>query len=124
MIKNRKRSRLSMVPARSVYVMFCPNRGVPEGAGLRLVGSRRMASLGSGGTVLLEAAGAFAVALAGRRSWFCYHQVSRCCCGSGGAGPGWLTWPRWAGRFLGRAHMGTEGRGQLPLCGPAAGSGP
>jgi hypothetical protein len=31
--------------------------------------------LGSRGTVLLEAAGAFVVALAARRSWFCYHQL-------------------------------------------------
>jgi len=31
--------------------------------------------LGSRGTVLLEAAGAFVVALAGRRSWFCYQQL-------------------------------------------------
>jgi ATP/maltotriose-dependent transcriptional regulator MalT len=31
--------------------------------------------LGSDGTVLLEAAGAFVAAVAARRSWFCYHQV-------------------------------------------------
>ena len=31
--------------------------------------------MGSRGTVLLEAAGAFAVALAARRPWFCYHQL-------------------------------------------------
>ena len=49
--------------------------GVPEGqVGLRFVGSRRMASFGESWTVLLEAAGAFVVAVAGRRSWFCYHQ--------------------------------------------------
>ena len=34
----------------------------------------RVASFASRGTVLLEAAGAF-VALAARRSWFCYHQL-------------------------------------------------
>jgi len=31
--------------------------------------------LGSRGTVLLEAADAFVVALAAQRSWFCYHQL-------------------------------------------------
>ena len=31
--------------------------------------------MGSRGTVLLEAAGAFVVALAARRAWFCYHQL-------------------------------------------------
>jgi hypothetical protein len=31
--------------------------------------------LESRGTVLLEAAGAFVVALAARRSWFCYRQL-------------------------------------------------
>jgi ATP/maltotriose-dependent transcriptional regulator MalT len=31
--------------------------------------------LGSRGTVLLEAADAFVVALAARRSWFCCHQL-------------------------------------------------
>jgi len=31
--------------------------------------------LGSRGTVLLEAAGAFVVALAARRPWFCCHQL-------------------------------------------------
>ena len=49
--------------------------GVSEGAGLRFVGSRRMASSGESWNCLLEAAGAFAVALAARRSWFCYHQL-------------------------------------------------
>jgi hypothetical protein len=48
---------------------------------------------------------------------------SRCCCGSSFAGPGWLTWPRWAGRFLGRALVGAEARGQSPLCWSAAGPG-
>ena len=41
---------------------------------MRLVGLHRVASFASRGTVLLEAAGAF-VALAARRSWFCYHQL-------------------------------------------------
>jgi hypothetical protein len=50
-------------------------------------------------------------------------RCSRCCCGSGGAGPGWLKWPRWAGRFLGRALVGAEARGQSLLCWPAAGPG-
>jgi len=31
--------------------------------------------LGRRGSVLLEAAGAFVVALAARRSWFCYYQL-------------------------------------------------
>ena len=34
-----------------------------------------MASFGESWNCLLEAAGAFAVALAARRSWFCYHQL-------------------------------------------------
>jgi len=36
---------------------------------------RSSSSRGSRGTVLLEAAGAVVVALAARRSWFCYHQL-------------------------------------------------
>ena len=42
---------------------------------MRNLGSHRMARSGSRGTVLLRAAGAFVVALAARRSWFCYHQL-------------------------------------------------
>ena len=49
--------------------------GVPEGAGLRNLGSRRMVSFGESWNCRLEAAGAFVVALAARRSWFCHHQV-------------------------------------------------
>src|SRR5262249_50951242 len=72
--------------------------GVPEGAGLGDRGSRRMASCGESWNCGLEAAGAFVVALAAR-SWFCCHRLFGCCCGSDGAAPGWLTWPRWAGAF-------------------------
>ena len=49
--------------------------GVPEGAGLRNLGSRRMASLGESWNCLLEAAGTFVVVLAARRSWFCCHRL-------------------------------------------------
>jgi len=45
------------------------------GQGLRFAGSRRMARFGEWWNCLLEAAGAFVVALAARRSWFCYHQL-------------------------------------------------
>jgi hypothetical protein len=48
---------------------------VPEEAGLRNLGSHRLASFGSRGTVLLEAADGSVVALAARRCWFCYHQL-------------------------------------------------
>ena len=34
-----------------------------------------MASFGGSWNCRLEAAGAFVVALAARRSWFCYHQL-------------------------------------------------
>jgi len=40
-----------------------------------LVGSRRMAGSGSRGSVLLEAADAFVVVLAARRSWCCCHRL-------------------------------------------------
>ena len=42
---------------------------------MRFAGSHRMAVSGSRGTVLLSAAGAFVVALAARRSWFCCHRL-------------------------------------------------
>src|SRR5215469_14327545 len=100
-----------------------PNTACLRGAGLRKLGSRRMASCGESWNCLLEAAGAFVVALAARRSWFCCRQLFGCCCGSGGAVPRWLTWPRWAGRFLGRALVGAEARGRSPLCWPPAGPG-
>jgi len=48
----------------------------------------------------LEATGAFVVALAARRSWFCCHQPFAVLLSSSGAVPGWLTWPRWAGSFV------------------------
>jgi hypothetical protein len=74
-----------------------------------------MASFGESWNCLLETAGAFVVALAARRSWFCYHQLFGCCCGSGGAVPGGLKRPHWAGRFLGRALAGAEARGRSPF---------
>jgi hypothetical protein len=89
---------------------------------VRLVGLHRVASFASRGTVLLEAAGAF-VALAARRSWFCYHQLSAVLLRFGRRLPGWLKWPRRAGRLLGRALVGAEARGQSPLCWPPAGPG-
>ena len=61
---------------------------------------------GSRGPVLLEAAGAFVVALAVRRSWFCYHQLlavllelERRCTGRAElAALGWaFSWPRACG---------------------------
>jgi len=42
-----------------------------------------MASCGESWNCLLEAAGAFVVALAARRSWFCCHRLFGCCCGLG-----------------------------------------
>jgi hypothetical protein len=44
----------------------------------------------------------------------------RCCCGSSGAVPGWLKWPRSTGRFLRCALGGPEARGQSPICWPPA----
>ena len=53
-----------------------PSRRLPRrGGGLWLAGSRRMASFGESWNCLLGAAGAFVVALAARRSWFCCHQL-------------------------------------------------
>ena len=75
MIKEPQAEQVVQVPARSVYVMFCPNRGVPEGQVCGWSARAEWPVWGSRGTVLLEAAGAPVVALAGRRSWFCYHQV-------------------------------------------------
>src|SRR5215813_8966797 len=93
--------------------------GVPEGAGLRNLGSRRMASFGDSWNCLLEAAGAFVVALAARRSWFCYHRLvavlrrfGRRRTGlaeKGRAGPG---------RCLGRALVGPGARGRSASCWP------
>ena len=57
--------------------------GVPEGAGLRNLGSRRMARLGESSNCRLGAAGAFVVALAARRPWFCCHRLFGCCGGLG-----------------------------------------
>src|SRR6516164_9629837 len=83
-----------------------------------------MASFGESWNCLLEAAGAFVVALAARRSWFCCHRL-------------FAVLPRFArrrtglaekgragsGRFLGRALAGAEARGRSPLCWPPAGPG-
>ena len=47
-----------------------------EAAGGTLTAPAHMRPVfGSGGTVLLGAAGVFVVALAARRSWFCCHRV-------------------------------------------------
>src|SRR5262245_52672128 len=51
-------------------------------------------------------------------------SCSRCCCGSGGAVPGWLTWPRWAGAFLLGARLWVLRHVAGRLCvGPPAGPG-
>jgi hypothetical protein len=59
------------------------------------------------------------------RSARAYLFVLVGCCGSGGAVPGWLKWPRcrmhWA--FSWRALVGAEACGQSPLCWPGAGPG-
>jgi len=90
---------------------------------VRLVGLHRVASFGSRGTVLLEAADAFVVALAARRSWFRYRQLFAVLLRLERRLPGWLTWPRWAGRFLGRPLAGAEAPGRSPWCWPPAGPG-
>ena len=72
---------------------------MPEGAGLRNLGSRKMARFGESWNCLLEAAGAFVVALAARRSWFCYRQLFAVLLELERRVPGWLKWPRWAGAF-------------------------
>src|SRR5262249_13199055 len=66
------------------------------GAGLRLVGAE-WPVLGSGRTVLLEAAGAFVVALAARRPWFRYHRL-------------FAVLLRFERRRTGLADMGAPGR--------------
>ena len=90
---------------------------------MRLVGLHRMTSFGGRGTVVLEAADAFVVALAARRSWFRYRQLFAVLPRLERRLPGWLKWPRWAGRLLGRALAGAEARGRSPLCWPPAGPG-
>ena len=64
--------------------------GVLEGAGLRNLGSRRMASFGESWNCRLGAAGAFVVALAARRSWFCCHQLVAVLLRFGRRRTGWL----------------------------------
>jgi len=49
-----------------------------------------MASFGESWNCLLEAAGAFAVALAARRSWFCCHRLFAVLPRFGRRRPGWL----------------------------------
>src|SRR5215472_3281361 len=95
-----------------------PSTACPEGAGLRNLGSRRMASLGSRGTVLLEAAGAFVVALAARRPLVLLPPAVRGAAGARAA-PYRAGWSGRAGP--GRTLVGPEARGQSPLCWPPAG---
>src|SRR5215470_194479 len=73
---------------------------------------------------LLEAAGAFVVALAARRPWFCCHRLVAVLArfgrrGTGRADVGAL------GRAFSRARAlaGGEARARSPLCGPPAGPG-
>ena len=99
--------------------------GMYEGAGLRFAGSHRMA--GFRGVVDLSC---------GRRparSWWRWWRggpgsattsCSPCRCGSSGAVPGGLRWPRRPGRFVGRALVCAEARGRSPLCWRPAGPGP
>ena len=97
--------------------------GVPEGAGLRNLGSRRMASLGESWSCLLEAAGTFVVVLAARRSWFCCHRLFAVLPLFARRRPGGLKKAALGrGVFL-VALVGAEARGRPPLCGPPAGPG-
>jgi len=69
----------------------------------------------------LEAAGAFVMALAARRCWFCYQQLFAVRPRSGGAVTGLADVAALGRAFLGRALAGAEAPGQSPLCGPPAG---
>jgi len=62
-----------------------------------------MASFGESWNCLLAAAGAFVVALAARRPWFCCHQLVAVLLRLGRRRTGWLTWPRWAALSRARA---------------------
>src|SRR5215831_5051454 len=84
--------------------------GVPEGAGLRLVGSRRMASFGESWNCRLEAAGAFVVALAARRSWFCCHRLVAVLRRFGRRRTGLADVAALGRAFYGRAVAGAEAR--------------
>src|SRR5215472_4367676 len=105
-----------------------PEYGVPEGGGLRFAGSRRMVSFGESWNCRLEAAGAFVVALAARRSWFCHHQVfavlwrferRRTGLADVAALGRAFSWPRWwvlghaAGRLAVGLLAGRVGRGAV-----------
>jgi hypothetical protein len=98
--------------------------GVHVGAGLRSLGSRIMTGLGEwwncpagGGRRVRGGAGRAAVLVL-------LPVVRGAAAAPGGAVPGWLKRPRWAGRFLGRALAGVGARCQSPLCWPPAGPGP
>ena len=80
----------------------------------------------SRGAVLLEATGAFVVALAARRSWFCHPQLFAVLRLFGRRRTGradLAALPRWAGGFLGHAVAGPGARGQSASCWPPAGPG-
>ena len=71
-----------------------PNTACLSGQACGTSARREWPAMGGRGTILLEAAGAFVVALAARRSCFRYTSCSPCYCGSSGAVPSWLKCPR------------------------------
>ena len=97
--------------------------GVPEGAGLRNLGSRRIVSLGSHGTAGWRRPA---------RSWWRWlrggpgsatTRCSRCCGGSSGAVPGWLSGRAGPGVFMGARAWVLGARGRSPSCWPPGGPG-
>jgi hypothetical protein len=73
---------------------------------------------------MLEAAGAFVVALAARRSWFCCYQPFAVLLRFERRRTGLAEVAALGREFRGRALAGAEARGQSPLCWPPARPGP
>src|SRR5262249_40058000 len=82
-----------------------------------------MASSGEWWSCLLEAAGAFVVALAARRPWFCCRQLVAVLLRFGRRRTGLADVAALGRRCHGRALAGAEARGRSPLCGPPPGPG-
>ena len=87
-----------------------------------MIGWRKMASFGESWNCGLGAAGAFVVALAARRSWFCCHRLVAVLLQFGRRRTGLAEKAALGGVFLG-ALADAMARGQSPLCGPPAGPG-
>ena len=95
-------SRSMIAPGGLAGAEFARNAeyGVPGGQVCGSSARTEWPVLGSRGTVLLAAAGAFGVALTARRSWFCYHQLFAVLLVLGRRRTGLAKWPRCTGRSL------------------------